>query len=240
MSQGWRGIVGLVKPTYRVGSLEELIRLLPDGIGVIPLYVGIRAGTEEEFVQALKIAEQKADELASVGVDLIQIGGAPPAMLLGYDGDHKFAERLSQKYGIPVTLSTTSLVKALRALSIKKMIGLTYFKEELNQKFSKYLTDAGFQVLAMEGIDWPFKDVGKIPATEVYAFAKKTFLKVGGADGIYFLGNGWRILPIVEKLEQDLQTTVIATEQTGLWDILTTLKVKEPIKGCGKLLTDMV
>ena len=28
------GTVGLVKPTYRPGSLEEFVRLLPEGIGV--------------------------------------------------------------------------------------------------------------------------------------------------------------------------------------------------------------
>ena len=30
----WRGVVGVVKPTHRPGSLEEFIRLLPEGIGV--------------------------------------------------------------------------------------------------------------------------------------------------------------------------------------------------------------
>ena len=32
----WRGTAGVIKPTYRPGGLEELIRLLPDGIAVIP------------------------------------------------------------------------------------------------------------------------------------------------------------------------------------------------------------
>ena len=29
---GWRGIVGLVKPTFRPGPLEEVIRLLPEAL----------------------------------------------------------------------------------------------------------------------------------------------------------------------------------------------------------------
>ena len=41
----WLGTVGLIKPTFRVGSLERFIRLMPDGVGVIPRYVGVRAGT---------------------------------------------------------------------------------------------------------------------------------------------------------------------------------------------------
>ncbi len=241
MGHSWRGIVGFIKPTYRTGSMEETIRLLPEGIGIIPLHVGVRSGTEGEFTQALKIAEQRVDELAAVGgVDLIHIGGAPPPMLLGYDADHKLAERLSQKHGIPVILATTSLVKALKALSIRKIVGVTYFKQDLNSKFAKYLTDAGFQVLAMEGMDSPFKSVGNIPATEVYSFAKKTFLKMGGADAIYLLGSGWSVLPVIEMLERDLQTTVVAGEAVTIWDILRLLKVREPIRGYGKLLSQVV
>ena len=30
----WRGVIGCIKPTRRPGSLEELIRMLPEGIGV--------------------------------------------------------------------------------------------------------------------------------------------------------------------------------------------------------------
>ncbi len=242
MGHSWRGVVGFVKPTYRTGSLEETIRILPEGIGVIPLYVGVRTGTSGEFSQALKIAEQRVDEFANIGVDLIHIGGAPPPMLLGYDADHKLADRLSQKHGIPVIISTTGLVRAFKALSIKKVLGLTYFKEDLNSKFAKYLTDAGFQVVAMEGMDIPFnfKAVGGIPATEVYAYAKKLFLKLGGADCIYLLGSGWSVLSIIDLLERDLQTTVVAGEQVTIWDILRSLKVREPIKGYGKLLANYV
>ena len=32
----WRGTVGIVRPTLRTGGFEDLIRMLPEGIGVIP------------------------------------------------------------------------------------------------------------------------------------------------------------------------------------------------------------
>jgi hypothetical protein len=40
----WRGVVGLIKPTRRPGSLEELIRLLPPGIGIVPLLLNEHIG----------------------------------------------------------------------------------------------------------------------------------------------------------------------------------------------------
>ena len=44
----WRGVVGLVKPTRRPGTLEELIRMLPEGIGVVPLLLNFKAGSEDD------------------------------------------------------------------------------------------------------------------------------------------------------------------------------------------------
>ena len=44
----WRGVVGIIKPTLRPGSLEEFIRLLPEGIGVIPMFIGVKEGVVGE------------------------------------------------------------------------------------------------------------------------------------------------------------------------------------------------
>src|SRR5690348_3808607 len=79
----WRGVVGCVKPTHRPGSLEEFIRLLPEGIGVVPVYLDFRRGTEDEFRAALNAVHEKVAELAKEGVDLIHPEGAPPFMVQG-------------------------------------------------------------------------------------------------------------------------------------------------------------
>ena len=42
----WRGVVGMVNPTMRPGMTEEVCRLLPEGIGLIPLFLNINRGTQ--------------------------------------------------------------------------------------------------------------------------------------------------------------------------------------------------
>ncbi|HEX6512863.1 MAG TPA: hypothetical protein VF157_11220, partial [Chloroflexota bacterium] len=79
----WRGTVGVIKPTFRPGSLEEFIKLIPDGIACIPLFVGFQQGTIDEFKGALDAVEGKVAELARIGVDLIHPEGAPPFMVHG-------------------------------------------------------------------------------------------------------------------------------------------------------------
>lgn len=239
MFESWRGVVGDIKPTHRPGSLEEFIKLLPEGIGVIPLTVGISSGTEQEFHDVLEDYKQKAAQLAQLGVDLISVGGAPPMMVHGFHGEERIVRDLEAKHGIPVSTSGRSTAAAMKALGIKKFVGVTYFPDRMNQIFGRYFTEAGFQVEAMEGIEVPFKDVGRLSGEEIYKHTKKAFLKHPGADAIYMLGSGWRLLKIVRLLEQDLQVPVVYALGAKLWQVEKQFHVREPIRGYGRLLEEL-
>lgn len=239
MFESWRGVVGDIKPTHRPGSLEEFIKLLPDGIGVVSLTVGISSGAEEEFHDVLEDYKQKAAELAGLGVNLIHIGGAPPMMVHGFAGEDRIVKDLEAKHGIPVSTSGKSQTEAMRALGVKNFAGVTYFKDNMNQIFTRYFTEAGFEVKAMEGIDVPFKDVGRLSGEEIYAHTKKAFLKHPDAQAIYMLGSGWRLLKIVRLLEQDLEVPVIYALSCKLWDVQKKFRVREAIKGYGRLLEEL-
>ena len=235
----WRGVVGLIKPTHRPGSLEEFIKLLPDGIGVIPLFVGFQRGNEEEFREALKVYEERVAELAGLGVDLIHPEGAPPFMVHGYKGEAEIIRGWEKKYNLPIVTASQTQVQALHALNIKKFVGVTYFTGKINDMFAGYFKEAGFDVMAMEGIPVAFEDVGRLASQEVYAHAKKAFLSHPGAEAIYMLGSGWRTLDIIHLLEEDLQVPVVHPVPARIWVVEKLLHVRQPVKGYGRLLEEM-
>ncbi len=235
----WRGVVGTIKPTHRPGSLEEFIRFLPEGIGVIPLVLGIKEGTEKEFLDSMEPIKQKIAELAKLEVDLIFPQGAPPFMVRGFHGEEEIVRSLEQQHGIPIVTSGMTQVEALRALDIKSIVGVTYFQGDLNRKYAQYFTDAGFDVLAMEGIPVPFREAGRLSPQEVYAFTKKLYLQHQSAQGIYMLGGAWRIVDIIRILEQDLQVPVVHSTPAKVWAIEKRLHVRQPVAGYGRLLEEM-
>jgi len=235
----WRGVVGLVKPTHRPGSLEEFIRLLPEGIGVVPLYLNIQRGTEDEFRSALKAVEGRVEELANEGVDLIHPEGAPPFMVQGFQGEAKIVGDWEARYKIPIVTAAQTQVEALHALKIKKFIGVTYFTGSINDIFTRYFQEAGFEVMGMEGMSVPFADVGRLSSLEIYAHTRKAFLKNQSADGIYMLGTGWRCLDIIHLLEEDLQVPVVHPVPARVWSIQKRLHVRQPRNGVGRLLEAM-
>lgn len=235
----WRGVVGLVKPTLRTGSLEELIRLLPEGIGVLPLFLRIQRGTEDEFREVLKAFEEKVAELAEAKVDLIHPEGAPPFMVHGFRGEGEIMRGWEKKYGIPMFTAGMTQVEALRALNVKSFVGVTYFTGKINEMFSRYFAEAGFEVMGMEGISVPFEDVGRLSPQEVYAHTHQAFLKHPDADAVYMLGSGWRTLDIIHLLEEDLQVPVVHPVPARAWVIQKKLHVRQPVRGYGRLLEEM-
>jgi len=235
---GWRGMLGTVKPTKGSGSLEELIRMLPEGVGVIPLFNNVRHGTIEEFSSAIPSYEEKVAELAQDGVDVIHPAGTPPFMLLGYRGECDLIARWEKQFETPIFTSGSNQVRALKALGIGKFVGVGYDFED-TAIVERYFTDAGFNVLALERLPGRWEDIGRLSSTEIYRQIKSIYRRHRDADGIYIQGGKIRMLDVIEALEQDLGTTVLHPGVATAWETMLRLDVRQPRNGYGRLLRDL-
>ena len=235
----WRGIAGIIHPTLRPGALEEFIRLLPEGIGVIPLFTNIKRGTRDEFLTMMSAYEEQIALLAEQGCDAIHPNGAPPFMVHGLKGEAKIVRDWEKKYKTPIFTAGQNHITALRALKVKSIVGASYFPGEINNTFAQYFTDAGFKVKCMEGIDVPFNKAQELSGEQIYAHIKRNFLKVKGADAIYMLGSGWRTLEIIDILERDLDVPVVHPVTARIWEFQKWLNVREPRSGFGVMLKEL-
>ncbi len=233
------GTVGVIKPTYRPGSLEEFIRLLPEGIGVIPLFLDIRRGTLDEFRAALDAVEEKVALLAGIGVDLIHPEGAPPFMTLGPEGERARVAEWERRYGVPIVTAPQTQAEAMRALGMGRIAGVTYFTGGINELFARYFGEAGFDVLAMSGIAVPFEGVGRLASRDVFAHAVAEARRHERIDGVYLLGSGWRILDILDPLEAALGVPVLHAVAARVWAVQQRLGVHVPCRGYGRLLREL-
>jgi maleate isomerase len=234
----WRGVVGMVRPTRRPGTLEELIRILPEGIGLVPLLLNFKAGSNAEFLESIPLYERFASELAEQGVDLIMLTGAPPFMLLGPHQEAALTESWAAKFKTPVVTDPQMQVAALRAMRIRRFIGASYSALQ-NQIVLDYMKAAGFEALSMEPIDVPFDQVAQISLEALYAHVKRLYRRHRDADGIYIQGGGWQTARVVELLERDLGIPVVHATICEAWQIHKHLDVRETKPGYGRLLTEL-
>lgn len=231
--------VGIIKPSTRPGKAEELIRMLPPDIGIIQTNLNIDDGTRAELEQGLIDMETKVAEMAAQDVDLIHPAGVPP-LLLGYPGEQALIRRWEKQHQKPVFTNGQSQVDALRAFKAKRVVGASYFPGEINKVFGKYLTEAGFEVLAMEGMGVQFKMVPTISGAAIRDFIRALFVPQQRVDAIYLVGPAWRAsLDVLESMEQEFGVPIVHHVPAQSWAIQRHFKLHHPVEGYGRLIREL-
>lgn len=231
--------VGCIKPTRNSGSHADLERLLPDGIKTIVRHFDIRHGTLEEFTEVMAGYEEAVRKHAEAGVDLIHPEGTPPFMLRGFVGEREIVDRWEATYGIPVFTSAMSQVDALRALKVERFVGVGYDFEDMGI-VAQYFRDAGFDVLDLDrprGVPW--EEINDLSSARVYELITELYERHPEAEGIYIQGSKWRVLDIVNDLEQALGVPVIHPVTARCWEIQKRLGSEKPQPGNGRLLSEL-
>ncbi len=234
--------LGVIKPTTTSHSLDDLAALLPADIEMIPEYMGFAYKSLDEFRAAMPAYAEKVATLAAKGCNLIHPEGAPPFMLQGLAGETGYVRDWEARHKVPVFTTGTTQVAALKALGIRRFIGLTPFSGELADAFRQYFTDAGFEVLFMGKPVEAAGDVYDLSTEEIRDRIVAAYRAVPGAgesQALYILGSGWRVLDVLEDIEAALDVPVLHPVVVRCWYILTRLGRARPIEGHGRLLAAM-
>jgi maleate cis-trans isomerase len=146
-------------------------------------------------------------------------------------------DRLSGALRIPVATALGSSVAALKVLSAKRILLMTPVDDQLKEMYRSFL--AGFEVEAV----YPpqtlraHTDAQKLSARDVEAMTKKSLLEQSGVDAIYFQGALLDPIPVLEKMENELEIPIVASNPAMLWFVLSTLGLSYRIPGYGRLLS---
>jgi len=212
---------------------DGFMKLVPDfvqfdfqGLGLFGRSLYEISGKKQEVVRRVaKLAANKKWQA------VILIGAPTEVMNPGLFGELKAALQ------IPVTTALAASVRALRHYNAKHLLLLTPFETRLNSMIVEHLTGAGFSVRAPKSFA-NIGEAGGLGPQAVYDLCKQALAEVGSVDAIYFQGAVLDPLPVLRRIEMDLQITAIASNPAMLWDILSQLGHRAPVQDYGKLLAD--
>lgn len=198
----------------------------------------IAYGTSTELERAGSAYEAEMPGLIEQGATILHPAGAPP-LLLGYEGEAKLVHRWEKRFGMPVFTNGMSQVNALRAFGAKRIVGATYFRGPVNERFRQYYAEAGFEVLAMAHLDVDFQAVTELTSEEIDAFFSSAVAGHPDADALYLLGPAWRrSLDLIETLERRFGIPIIHHVPAQTWEIQRRLGMRRPRGGYGRLLAE--
>jgi hypothetical protein len=179
------------------------------------------------------ILQQIKDLVAEHKWDGVMLVAAPTEVLNpGLLADLKAA------LDIPVTTALDACVAALEAYRAQRVLLLTPFDARLNELIVAHLETLGVSAVAPS----PFALLGdaiKLTPDQVFEHTRKALAEVGPVDAIYFQGAVLDPLKILDRIESELNTTVIASNPAMIWCILSRLGHRNhSIANFGKLLRE--
>jgi maleate cis-trans isomerase len=144
---------------------------------------------------------------------------------------------LKAAVSIPFTTALNACVTALRVYSAPKVLLLTPFDARLNDLIVAHLANAGVTALSPHS----FSELAvpkRMTPDEVFELTKKNLSAAGEVDAIYFQGAVLDPIRCLERIEQDLKKTVIASNPAMFWYVLSRLALRYPMTGYGRLLRE--
>ena len=146
-------------------------------------------------------------------------------------------DALQSALTVPFTTALHACVSALRVYAAPRVLLLTPFDARLNQLICEHLQKVGVTALAPHS----FQELGvpkRMPPDEVFELTKKNLDAVGKVDAIYFQGAVLDPIKCLERIESELNATVVASNPAMFWYLLSKLKLSYPMRGYGRLMRE--
>ena len=173
-----------------------------------------------------KVTEVTKDILPDQDIDCVVYGCTSGTIAAGHNSIEKKIK--AAKPTADVTTPSTAAIKALKKLNINKISIFTPYTKKLNDEVLKYFDDEGFEITSNS-----YFDIGKIDQNYLYQVLSKINLK--GADALFVSCTALPVLPLIDKLEKKLDTTVLSSNQALIWDTLEKINKNNSVEGFGKL-----
>jgi len=198
-------------------------------------------GTPPTSPAGLRILADPAilvDAAASFGgpgsVDAIGLASTTMGYVIGRAAESARLAGLSLRFTVPADGTSAAAVTALRVMNIERLqlVHPPWFDDEMNELGATYFQNEGFDVVSCTSAELP-NDPDRIDADEVVTWISQHVRDE--TQALFVGGNGFRVAPAIERLEQHIGRPVLASNQVLLWSLLGKLHARTAVSGYGSL-----
>ena len=192
--------------------------------------------TKENLIKmSNKVTEVTKDILPDQDIDCVVYGCTSGTIAAGYESIEEKVK--AAKPMADVTTPSSAAIKALKKLNIKKIYVFTPYSKKLNDEVLEYFKNEGFEITSNSYFDIEADyDIGKVDQNYLYDVLSQ--IELNGAEALFVSCTALPVLPIIDKLEKKLNTTVLSSNQALIWDTLVKINKNNSVKGFGKLFLE--
>jgi len=230
-------LIGLISPNLTEETLVDVYKIFPEGIRIEGRALKVEKYTDDEFHRAEQAFADLVRDLAREPLDFLMVTGE---LFLSYKGpgsDRQILDMVKKITPTPASTVLTAVTGGCQALGLKRIVMATPFPEDQDERLVRFLAHDGIEVVAFRGLGCPNADViWELPPESGHDLATSLLREHPDVDGVYMPCNKWRIVSVIDRIENDSGKPVVTNTQAWVWEALRAMGMKNPIPGYGRLL----
>ncbi len=231
---GTRAKFGMMLPSVNAIAEPQITAMLPAGVSLHTTRLRLVGGGDH--LGMLVRLEEATQLLADAQVDRIMFHCTAVSMwspeIVG-----EIRTRIATVTDIPVVVTSDAVVSALGAFGARKIVLLTPYTQDVNDREVRFLSHHGITVLRERGLGIP----GGIGMSNVSAeqwYDEALAMRDPGADAYFLSCTTIRSADVIEPLEAALGRPVLTSNQVASWRVLRDAGIDDSIAGFGRLLSE--
>jgi maleate cis-trans isomerase len=234
-------LIGLISPNLSEDTLIDVYEMFPPDIRIEGRTLKVGKYTDDEFHRAELAFADLVRDLARQPLDFLMITGELFLSFKGPGSDLEILDLVKQITAVPASTVLTAVVRACRALDLKRIVMASPFPEDQDERLVKFLVHYDIEVVAFRGLGCPNADViWELSPASGYDLASSLLREYPNVDGVYMPCNKWRTISVIERIEQENKKPVVTNTQAWVWDALRLMNMRVPIAGYGRLLREFI
>ena len=176
---------------------------------------------EKALLELGKSVVRAAMELSSIKPKVIAFCCTSGSFIKGENYNNEIIKKIEEKVNITTITTTSAVIKAFKALNLKKISMVTPYNVEIAEKEAFFFEKAikNFKVLRMKNLGIiEALPKGNLSPYMAYNCAKEVDLPK--AEAIFISCTNFRTKEIIDLLEEDLSKPVITSNQATIWAAL--------------------
>ncbi len=233
--------IGLVVPSTNTTAEPDFRAATPKDVTVHAHRMWLGHDTSGDIMDRMNAdVEQAAKYLSTAGVDLIVYACTTGSFFKGRGYDQEMLSMMEKTAGAPAVATAPAAADALAHFGVKTISIASPYGEWQNDRLRAYYTEAGFNVLNVEGepvaIASGNSGICDQPPESVMEFS--TGVCRPEAEALFCSCTAWRSMEVVAELEARLARPVVSANQATVWAAFKVLGI-EPNPGYGSLMDSL-
>jgi maleate isomerase len=225
--------IGLIIPSSNRLTEPQFNAYVPPHVGIHVTRLRMTGKFRKPLSELQRPLAEAAEAISDVKPGVIVFHCTANSMENGLAHEAAIVDIIEQASGCHTITTAQAITQAFNHCGIKKLVLVSPYVKETNQREVSYLNEAGYSVLHELGLGLETHAYSSVTPEEWKKVVKENTRDE--ADGYFLSCTATRMIETIDDLEKDLAKPVISSNQATIWACLKSLGIRPTAQKLGQL-----